>query len=377
MSGTEQALRGSLQAPLRNFELNVELEARGGRPLALVGRSGAGKSTILRMLAGLLRPRRGRVELGVETWLDTERGLEVAAERRHCGLLFQDYALFPRMSAWRNVAYGARGSRSERREAALAMLARFGVAELAEARPNSLSGGERQRVALARALAARPRALLLDEPLSALDSSTRRQALGELRTLLAELAAPVVLVTHSFEEAAILAGELAIIDHGKIIQRGDSAAISSQPSSAFVAQFAGATVLRGAAEAAGDLTLVRLEGGGELRSTDPGRGEVAVCVYPWEVALEAPGSAIEDSIQNRVAAEVVSQTTIGNRIRVGLSLPQALVAEITADSGRRLSLRTGTKVTAAWKASATRLILAEAPGASRVAPPPAPDQPGR
>jgi len=358
MGGEAAALRAAVATPLRSFELALELEARPGEPLALVGPSGAGKTSALRILAGLLRPRRGTVALGGETWLDSERGFELAAERRRCGYVFQDYALFPRMSALRNVAYGAPGGRAERRAAALAMLARFGVAELAEAKPPSLSGGERQRVALARALAARPRALLLDEPLSALDSSTRRQALAELRAVLAELGVPVVLVTHAFEEAALLAAELAIVDRGAIVQRGDAATISSSPASVFVADFAGAAVLRGEAgpDPGGDLTLVRLAGGGEVRSTDPGRGPVAVSVFPWEVSLEPPGASAADSVQNRVAAEVASLTTIGNRTRVALSLPQPLVAEVSADSARRMGLAPGTRVTAAWKAAATRLV---------------------
>jgi molybdate transport system ATP-binding protein len=352
------ALWVEVEAPLRQLELALALEARPGEPLALVGPSGAGKTSVLRILAGLLRPRRCRVGLGEEVWLDGERGVELAPERRRCGYVFQDYALFPRMSALRNVAYGAPGSRAERRAAALRMLERFGVAGLAEAKPPSLSGGEAQRVALARALASRPRALLLDEPLSALDSSTRRHALAELRAVLGELGVPVVLVTHSFDEAAVLASELAIVDRGAVVQRGDAATISASPASVFVAGFAGAAVLRGEAEPdpAGGLTLIRLAGGGAARSTDPARGAVAVCVYPWEVSLEPAGAHAEDSVQNRVAAEVASLTTIGNRTRVGLRLPQPLTAEISADSARRMGLREGDRVTAAWKAAATRLV---------------------
>jgi molybdate transport system ATP-binding protein len=352
------SLRAEIETPLREFDLDLTLAAAPGEPLALVGPSGAGKTSVLRALAGLLAPRGGRVTLGEEPWFDGERGIEVPAEQRRCGFVFQDYALFPRMSAWRNVAYGAAGSRAERRRAALAMLERFGVAQLAEARPASLSGGERQRVALARALASRPRALLLDEPLSALDSSTRRRTLAELRTVLAELEVPVVLVTHSFDEAAVLASELAILDRGSVVQSGDAATISASPASAFVADFAGAAVLRGEAEPgpSGGLTLIRLAGGGLVRSTESARGSVAVCVYPWEVSLEPIGARAEDSIQNRVAAEVTSLTTIGSRTRVGLRLPQPLAAEISADSARRMDLSEGDCVTAAWKATATRVV---------------------
>ena len=360
MSSTPAALetlRANVTTPLRGFELDAGLEARGGEPLALVGPSGAGKTSLLRAIAGLLSPRRGRIELGAETWLDTARRVELPAERRSCGLVFQDYALFPRMSVARNVAYGAAGGRGARRAAALAMLERFGVAHLAAARPPSLSGGERQRVALARALAARPRALMLDEPLSALDSTTRRRAVGELRAVLAELGVPVILVTHSFEEAALLARAVAIVDRGRIVQRGDAAEVSSRPATSFVADFAGAVVLHGEAESGDDgLTVVRLRGGGAVRAVAEARGPVAVCVYPWEISLAAPGVAAEDSVLNRVEGEVSSVTVVGNRARVGVALPQPLSAEVTADSARRLGLRPGLRVTAAWKASATRLV---------------------
>jgi molybdate transport system ATP-binding protein len=315
---------------------------------------------MLRAIAGLLSPREGRVGLGDSVWFDAERGVDLAPERRGCGFLFQDYALFPRMSAWRNVAYGMGGPRRERRAAALAMLERFGVAALAEARPATMSGGERQRVALARALAARPPVLLLDEPLSALDSTTRREAIGELRAVFAETGTPVVLVTHSFEEAAVLAGELVVIDAGREVQRGTAAEISAAPASAFVADFAGAVVLRGEASADGDLTLVRLRGGADVWSADRARGPVSLSVFPWEISIEAGGAPPSgdslDSRLNRIPCEVTTVTTIGSRARVGLAAPEPLVAEITAASVTRLDLRPGAHVVAVWKATATRLI---------------------
>ncbi|HEY0391568.1 MAG TPA: ABC transporter ATP-binding protein [Solirubrobacterales bacterium] len=350
-------LEVSASTPLRDFSLELGLSVGPGEALALVGPSGAGKTSLLRVVAGLLAPRRGHVALGRETWLDSERSIDLPPERRRCGLLFQDYALFPGMSAWHNVAYGIGGRRAQRRQAALEMLERFGAGELAEARPASLSGGERQRVALARALAARPRALLLDEPLAALDTTTRRGALGELRRVLAGLDAPAILVTHSFEEAALLAGELAVVDRGAIVQAGGAAEISARPRSPFVADFAGAVVLRGEASGEpGGLTVVRLRGGGAVRSVDPGRGPVAVSVFPWEISLEPPGRRPAGSVLNRVDGEVVSVTTVGNRARVGVSVPQPLSVEVTARSAAAMGLRPGGRVTAAWKAAATRLI---------------------
>jgi ABC-type sulfate/molybdate transport systems ATPase subunit len=211
------ALTVAAEMPLREFELALELVVEPGERLALAGPSGAGKTTLLRIVSGLLRPAAGRVAIGEDVWLDTNASRDVPAEQRRCGVVFQDYALFPGLSAWRNVAYGMNGPRRDRRQRAEAMLDRFGIAGLAEARPGSLSGGERQRVALARALAIDPRALLLDEPLSALDPATRRQAQSELNRLLSELSIPVVLVTHSQEEAALLANRIVAIDRGRVV----------------------------------------------------------------------------------------------------------------------------------------------------------------
>jgi molybdate transport system ATP-binding protein len=210
------ALRVEAEVSLRDFRLDASLAVEPGETVAVTGRSGAGKTTLLRVVAGLLGPRRGTVALGDETWLDTSRRVDVPAERRRCGLLFQEYALFPWMSAWRNVAYAIPGPRRDRRRRALRLLEDFRVGDLAEALPGRLSGGERQRVALARTLAAQPRALLLDEPLSALDPETRGEARSGLRATLERLGVPALLVTHSPEEAELLAGRAVVIESGRV-----------------------------------------------------------------------------------------------------------------------------------------------------------------
>ena len=350
-------LAASASTSLRDLRLGVELEVRAGSPLALAGPSGAGKTSVLRIVAGLLRPEAGHVTCGGERWLDTARDLDLPPERRGCGFLFQGYALFPHLSASENVAYGLSGSRRARRTRAVALLERFGAAPLADARPRELSGGERQRVALARALARRPRALLLDEPLSALDTRTRAAAARELAAAIVSADVPTLLVTHDFTEASLLADEVAIMDAGRVVQRGTAAQLADSPSSPFVADFTGAVVLNGeAARTEGDLTVVSLDGGGEIRSTDIGRGPVAASVYPWEIAIEPPGARGGGSALNRLEAEVLSVTAVGNRARVGLLARQHLTAEITGVSASRLGLARGTRVSATWKATATRLI---------------------
>ena len=340
------------------FRLDAILEAPAGSCLALAGPSGAGKSTLLRVAAGLLRPDHGSVTCGDEVWLDTATKQELAPERRRCGYVFQDYALFGHMAVWQNVAYGLRdGTRAERRRRAEDLLDRFGIRDLADARPRTLSGGERQRVALARALAPQPRALLLDEPLSALDARTRASASRELAGVLRDSGVPALLVTHDFTEAAVLGDRVAVIDGGRIVQEGTAGELAAAPASAFVADFTGAVVLTGIAHpGAGDLTVVELDGGGIATSTDRRTGPVALSVHPWEIALEPAGTHIEGSMQNRLEAEVLTVTQVGNRVRVGLAAPQPLVAEITSAALGGLHLAPGVRVIATWKATATRLV---------------------
>ena len=280
-------LRVEARTRLGRLRLDVSVDVAAGACLALAGPSGAGKTTLLRVVAGLLRPEHGRVHCGSETWLDTARGVDVAPERRRCGYVFQDYALFPRMRAWENVAYGLRDRRrAQRRRTALELLERFGVGHLADAHPERLSGGERQRVALARALAPRPSVLLLDEPLSALDARTRARAGAELAAALGELDVPALVVTHDFSEAALLGQRVGVIDAGRLVQVGAASELAASPASAFVADFTGAVVLLGTAVPRADgLTRVELDGGGELVSVDRAEGPVPASVYPWEVAL--------------------------------------------------------------------------------------------
>jgi molybdate transport system ATP-binding protein len=212
-------------------------------------------------------------------------------------------------------------------------------------------------VALARALARKPAALLLDEPLSALDTRTRGAASRVLAEVLRESDVPALLVTHDFAEAAELADRIAIIDDGRVLQEGTATELAAAPATAFVADFTGAVVLIGHARARPDgLTEVQLDGGGTLTSTDRAEGRVGASVHPWEITLEPPGSAASGSAQNRIAAEVASVTVIGNRARVGLRAGQPLVAEVTEPALRRLQLEPGSHVVASFKAAATRLV---------------------
>jgi molybdate transport system ATP-binding protein len=345
------------ETELGDLRLDVALEVAPGECLAIAGPSGAGKSSVLRIVAGLAAPRAGRVACGEEVWLDRATGVDMPPEARRCGYVFQDYALFPRLSAWRNVAYGLRGPRADRRTRALDLLDRFGLSTRANDLPRTLSGGERQRVAVARALAPRPRALLLDEPLSALDARTRAAASRELAAVLHEAGVPALLVTHDFHEAALLGDRVGVMDAGRIVQVGTAAELAAAPASPFVADFTGAVVLTGTASPGADgLTRVRLDGGGEVSSAEGVSGPVAVTVYPWDIAIAPVGTIDPGSARNHLEVDVVSVTAVGNRVRVGLAAPQPLSAELTEPAVALLHLRPGERVVATWKATATRLL---------------------
>ena len=338
------ALHVSLVHHLRSFRLELELEV-GRETVALVGPSGAGKTSVLRAIAGLLRPERGRIALDGKTWFDAETKIDLPPDRRSVGLVFQEYALFPHMSVAENVAYAGPHRVDE-------LLELLGIAPLRDARPGELSGGERQRVAVARALARDPAVLLLDEPLAALDAHTRARVRAELGDLLGRLGLPTLLVTHDFQDAAALADRVGVLVDGSIVQEGTAPELVASPTSPFVADFTGGNLLRGTARpGASELTEVDLEDGSRIFSTDRLEGHVGAVVYPWEVAVarEAP----TDSAQNHVVGPIVSLVPIANRVRVRVG---PLTAEITAASAERLALRQGEPVVASFKATGTRLV---------------------
>jgi molybdate transport system ATP-binding protein len=339
-------LRADFTLPLRAFALELALDV--SRTVALVGPSGAGKTSALRVVAGLAVPSRGRVSLDGERWLDTERRVSLPPERRSVGLVFQDYALFPHLNVRANVAFGADGREVD------SVLERFRIGHLASVRPHELSGGERQRVALARALARDPAVLLLDEPLAALDAHTKTEVRHELAELLRDLALPTLLVTHDYEDAAALADEVGVLVEGSLRQLGPPAELVARPRDAFVASFTGANLLRGRARrSAGALTAVRLESGEELYSADEAEGEVGVVVYPWEVSVARTHAPDSDSALNVVRGQVGPLVEVANRVRVRVG---PVTAEVTSASAARLELADGGVAYATFKATGTRLV---------------------
>ena len=209
--------------------LEASFRVEPGELLALVGHSGSGKTTLLRTIAGLWRPQMARVSVDGDVWLDTAAGINLAPHKRHVGVVFQHYALFPHMTAAQNVmAAMDRGAPNPRAEAER-LLALVNLPGLAHRKPAQLSGGQQQRVAVARALARRPQALLLDEPFSAVDRATRERLYDEIIALRAHLKMPVVLVTHDMAEAQSLADRMVVIEKGRVVRKGTTAEVMTDP----------------------------------------------------------------------------------------------------------------------------------------------------
>ncbi len=235
-------LSAVIRATRGNFRLDVSFDVADGETLAVLGPNGAGKSTILRCLLGLVPLDTGRIVFGDHVLEDTTNNLYVEPENRRVGAVFQDYLLFRHLSVIDNVAFGlrARGAKKESaRLTARAHLERFEVEHLADRRPSQLSGGEAQRVALARALAVDPKVLLLDEPLAALDVTTRRTVRDELSLFLSAFGGPRLIVTHDPADARRLADRVLIVEHGSVVQHGSIRDVMRDPATPYVAALFG------------------------------------------------------------------------------------------------------------------------------------------
>lgn len=334
--------------------------AGGFHATVLFGASGSGKTTILRCLAGLERPQRGFVRLGDQTWFDAPQSIHLRPQQRGVGYLFQDYALFPHLSVERNVAYGLRGmALRERRRRVGGLLEMLALSGLEARKPHELSAGQRQRVALARAVAPRPRLLLLDEPLSALDTPTRQSVRGELRRLLAEIDTPAVLVTHDPIEAVALADRAVVLADGAVRQAGPIDEVFSRPADPIVARTVGIeTIQPGRIMSVADGLATVRAGTAELLAVSEGLspGPVYVCIRGEDVTLERNPQPLT-SARNRLAARVISLVPEGPLLRVTLDCGFALTALITRPAAEQLTLAAGEQITALVKAPAVHLVM--------------------
>jgi len=344
----DKGLDAHLVVDRGTFRLDVELTAAPGDVVALLGPNGAGKTTALRALAGLA----GLVGLtDGHLRLDGAELDRTPPDSRPVGVVFQDYLLFPHLTALDNVGFGPRcqgATRAESRAIAAEWLERMGLAEHAGAKPRRLSGGQAQRVALARALATRPRLLLLDEPLAALDARTRLDVRAQLRRHLAEFEAVAVLVTHDPLDAMVLADRLVVIEQGKIVQEGTPADIARHPRTDYIAQLVGLNLYKGSA----DGHTVTLDTGPVITTTENLTGEVFVAFPPSAVTLfrDRPTGA---SARNLWHCEVAGLETHGDQIRVDLTGELPLAADLTTVAAAELDLHQGALVWAAVKATQT------------------------
>ncbi|HEY9475968.1 MAG TPA: ABC transporter ATP-binding protein [Mycobacteriales bacterium] len=330
------------------FAMDARMDAEPGQVVALLGPNGAGKTTALRALAGLHGLDDGRIVLDGQVLDEPGRNRRVPPERRPVGVVFQELLLFPHLSVLDNVAFGPRCrgvSRRLARERARRWLERVGVAEFASRRPAALSGGQAQRVALARALAAEPRLLLLDEPLSALDARTRLAVRADLSSHLREFGGCTVVVTHDPVDAMVLGDRLVVLEDGVVVQQGVPGEVARRPRTQYVARLVGLNLHRGV----GHGTRVELDGGGTLTVAEAVGGTVFTAFRPQSVAVhpERPNG----SPRNVWPATVVGLERLGEQVRVELAGPPSVAADLTAAAVAELRLDAGTRVWVAIKAS--------------------------
>ncbi|MBK6016706.1 ABC transporter ATP-binding protein [Streptomyces sp. MBT53] len=341
----DKGLDAHLVVDRGTFRLDVELTAAPGDVVALLGPNGAGKTTALRALAGLVGLTDGHLRL------DGEELDRTPPESRPVGVVFQDYLLFPHLTALDNVGFGPRcqgATKAESRAIAAEWLDRMDLTEHAYAKPRRLSGGQAQRVAVARALATRPRLLLLDEPLAALDARTRLDVRAQLRRHLAEFEAVAVLVTHDPLDAMVLADRLVVIEQGTIVQQGTPADIARHPRTDYIAQLVGLNLYKGHA----DGHTVTLDTGPTITTTEDLTGEVFVAFPPSAVTLfrDRPTGA---SARNLWRCEVAGLETHGDQIRVDLTGELPLAADLTTPAAAELALHQGALIWATVKATQT------------------------
>jgi molybdate transport system ATP-binding protein len=331
------------------FTLEVNVHVAPGEVLAVLGPNGAGKSTLLRAIAGLIGIDRGEIRL-FEHVLDAPgRNIFLAPESRGVGVMFQDHRLFPHLRVVDNVAFGPRARgvpRGQARAEARVWLDRLGLTRLAERAPRRLSGGQAQRVALARALAAAPSALLLDEPLAALDVQTRAEVQGELREHLAEFEGPTLLVTHDPVEAIVLASTVAVIENGTVVQQGTPAEISSRPVTSYVAKLVGMNLYRGTAQAG----TVQLDGGGVVTAVEAPDGAVLVAIRPsaFTVHDAAPRAS---SARIGWSGTLRSLAPIGDRVRLSVDAERPVLVDVTPAAVAAVRLAPGAPVWLTAKAT--------------------------
>jgi len=341
-----------------------QIAFRARLPLAqgwtvLFGPSGSGKTTILRCIAGLERPDEGALSFAGETWFDSARSLFIPPQKRRIGYFTQDVALFPHLNVADNIAYHLPGlSAEEKRQRVAEMIHMFNLGSLEKRKAPGLSGGEKQRVALARTLARRPRLLLLDEPLSALDQPTRISLRKELRDLIAPFNIPVIIVTHDRTESLTLGDRMIVLDEGRVLQDGPLTEVFSKPRGRRTAEIVGMeNVFPGTLTGTKD-GLAHIEAGGQLLSAVAGQyepGPVMVGIRAEDITLLA-GGASETSARNRLRGRIASVSHEESLVRVTVDCGFLLDALITRNALEAMNLAPGGSAELSVKATAIHLF---------------------
>jgi len=378
-------LTAVLDTHLNSFHLDMNFSAGKGKTTVLLGESGAGKSTVLRLLAGLLHPERGHISLEGNTYFDSERHIAIPPQERPFGYVFQDYMLFPHLTTFENVAFGLRAQHLPRkvvRQRVGEALEQVHLAGYDQRRPAQLSGGQQQRVAIARALALHPQLLLLDEPLAALDIQTRREVRQELRNLLSSAGITTVMVTHQYLEALLFGYHILVLEQGQVIQQGSHRDLLQYPRSSYVAELVGMNFFRGRVICceAGAMCTIQLQNNGrpgiELSAAleeqtqklpEPG-DEAFVLVDPRSITLyqTLPDSSARNVFQGTIVQLLNLGTPFGKnseqsgRVRVSMSVDDSvplLTAEVTEASASRMELSEGKMMYATFKATEARAYI--------------------
>ncbi|MGC4083441.1 MAG: molybdenum ABC transporter ATP-binding protein [Vicinamibacterales bacterium] len=344
------------------FTLDVTLEAPPGITI-LFGASGSGKSTLLRAIAGLLRPQAGRIAVGDRVLFCADTGVDVAPPTRRVGYVFQQLALFPHMSARRNLEFGlADIERQERNDRVDTIARRFHIDRLLDRRPPALSGGERQRVALARALVTDPDVLLLDEPLAALDHATQSRIIDDLRAWNAARGIPVLYVTHAHREVFALGERVVVLDRGRVLATGTPNEVIELPAHETIAQLAGfenlfdATVVERRRDAG--VMLCRLEGGTDLE-VPVGHAAVGsavrVAVRAGDILL-ATSEPRGLSARNVLAGTLTSLTREGTTVVARVDAGAAFTVQLTPGAVDALHLQAPMPVWLVLKTHSCRIV---------------------
>ncbi|MFQ5791155.1 MAG: molybdenum ABC transporter ATP-binding protein [Acidobacteriota bacterium] len=337
----------------RAFSLAVSIQTEAPTTV-LFGPSGSGKTTLLRAVAGLLNPDRGRIALDGDVFFDSERGIALPPYRRRLGMVFQQPSLFPHLSALDNVRYAASGKKRRHIED---LLERFHVSHVARRRPHQLSGGEQQRVTIARALAAGPRLLLLDEPLSAVDAATRASVLKDLLAYQKRGGVPYLYVTHNRAEALALGGQALLLDGGRLVAQGEASGVFSSPTSSEAARVLGReNVLAGTMVAHHQSEgLSRVDMGGVFLSTPytplPLGSRVAAHIPSEDIILSADPVG-RTSARNVLSSRVARVLDIHTAVEVVVDTPIPLRAHVSRAARDSLGLKPGVPVHLLIKAMA-------------------------